>query len=90
MYLYRHRRLILKRFSRVIDGTVVHFKIVRDSYRFLGGIFAYETNWLYDNFNFRKVPVERRYKMAMMLAEARYSILARHWRTMVCHVDRLR
>jgi hypothetical protein len=64
---------------------VVHFKLVRDSYRFLNGFFAYETSALRDDLDLVTVPVERRYKMAMMLKEARYAILARNWKTMVCH-----
>ena len=85
MYLYRHRRILLKRFSRVLGDSVVHFKLVRDSYRFLNGFFAYETNALRDDLDLNTVPVERRYKMAMMLKGARYAILSRHWKTMVCH-----
>ena len=85
MYLYRHRRILLREFCRVLDDRVVHFKLVRDSYRFLNGFFAYETNSVQDDLDLITVPVERRYKMAMMLKEARYAILSRHWKTMVCH-----
>lgn len=88
MYLYRHRRILLKRFSRVLGDRVVHFKLVRDSYRFLNGFFAYETNALRDDLDLNTVPVERRYRMAMMLKEARYAILSRHWKTMVCHSEK--
>lgn len=70
-------------FCRVLDDRMVHFKLVRDSYRFLNGFFAYETNALRDDLDLATVPVERRYKMAMMLKEARYAILSRHWNTMV-------
>lgn len=83
MYLYRHRRILLREFCRVLDDRVVHFKLVRDSYRFLNGFFAYETNSIQDDLDLITVPVERRYKMAMMLKEARYAILRRHWNTMV-------
>ena len=88
MYLYRHRYILLKEFSRVLDDRVVHFKLVRDSYRFLNGFIAYETNSLRDDLDLKTVPVETRYKMAMMIKEARYAILARHWRTMICHSDK--
>ena len=70
--------------------TVVHFKLVRDSYRFLNGFFACETNSIQDDLDLITVPVERRYKMAMMLKEARYAILSRHWKTMVCHSKKTR
>ena len=83
MYLYRHRRILLREFCRVLDDRVVHFKLVRDSYRFLNGFFAYETNSIQDDLDLITVPVERRYKMAMMLKEARYAIMSRHWKTMV-------
>ena len=83
MYLYRHRRILLREFCRVLADRVVHFKLVRDSYRFLNGFFAYETNSVQDDLDLITVPVERRYKMAMMLKEARYTILSRHWKTMV-------
>lgn len=83
MYIYRHRRILLREFCRVLDDRVVHFKLVRDSYRFLNGFFAYETNSIQDDLDLITVPVERRYKMAMMLKEARYAILRRHWNTMV-------
>ena len=83
MYLYRHRRILLREFYRVLDDRVVHFKLVRDSYRFLNGFFAYETNSIQDDLDLITVPVERRYKMAMMLKEARYAIMSRHWNTMV-------
>lgn len=43
MYLYRHRRILIREFCRVLDDRVVHFKLVRDSYRFLNGFFAYES-----------------------------------------------
>lgn len=85
MYIYRHRRILLREFCRVLDDRVVHFKLVRDSYRFLNGFFAYETNALRDDLDLDTVPVERRYMMSMMLNEARYAILSRHWKTMVCH-----
>ena len=85
MYLYRHRRILLREFYRVLDDRVVHFKLVRDSYRFLNGFFAYETNSIQDDLDLITVPVERRYMMSMMLNEARYAILSRHWKTMVCH-----
>ena len=88
MYLYRHRRIPIREFYRVLDDRVVHFKLVRDSYRFLNGFFAYETNALRDDLDLATVPVERRYKMAMMLKEARYAILSRHWKTMVCHSEK--
>lgn len=83
MHIYRHRRILLREFCRVLDDRVVHFKLVRDSYRFLNGFFAYETNSIQDDLDLITVPVERRYKMAMMLKEARYAILRRHWNTMV-------
>ena len=83
MYIYRHRRILLREFCRVLDDRVVHFKLVRDSYRFLNGFFAYETNSIQDDLDLITVPVERRYKMAMMLKEARYAIMSRHWKTMV-------
>ena len=83
MYIYRHRRILLGEFCRVLDDRVVHFKLVRDSYRFLNGFFAYETNSIQDDLDLITVPVDRRYKMAMMLKEARYAILSRHWKTMV-------
>lgn len=83
MYIYRHRRILLREFCRVLDDRVVHFKLVRDSYRFLNGFFAYETNSIQDDLDLITVPVERRYKMAMMLKESRYAILRRHWNTMV-------
>lgn len=83
MYLYRHRRILIREFCRVLDDRVVHFKLVRDSYRFLNGFFAYETNSIQDDLDLITVPVERRYTMAMMLKEARYAILSRHWKTMV-------
>ena len=67
-----------------MDDRVVHFKLVRDSYRFLNGFFAYETNSIQDDLDLITVPVERRYMMSMMLNEARYAILSRHWKTMVC------
>ena len=85
MYIYRHRRILLREFCRVLDDRVVHFKLVRDSYRFLNGFFAYETNALRDDLDLATVPVERMYMMSMMLQEARYAILSRHWKTMVCH-----
>ena len=85
MYLYRHRRILLREFCRVLDDRVVRFRLVRDSYRFLNGFFAYETNSIQDDLDLITVPVERRYLMSMMLNEARYAILARHWKTMVCH-----
>ena len=85
MYIYRHRRILLREYCRVLDDRVVHFKLVRDSYRFLNGFFAYETNALRDDLDLDTVPVERRYMMSMMLNEARYAILSRHWKTMVCH-----
>lgn len=85
MYLYRHRRILLREFCRVLADRVVHFKLVRDSYRFLNGFFAYETNSIQDDLDLITVPVERRYMMSMMLNEARYAILSRHWKTMVCH-----
>ena len=85
MYIYRHRRILLREFCRVLDDRVVHFKLVRDSYRFLNGFFAYETNALRDDLDLDTVPVERRYMMSMMLNEARYAILSRHWKTMLCH-----
>lgn len=88
MYIYRHRRILLREFCRVLDDRVVHFKLVRDSYRFLNGFFAYECNSLVDDLDLGTVPVERRYKMSMMLKEARYAILSRHWRTMICHSDK--
>jgi len=40
--------------------------------------------------DYSKVPEESRYKVAMMLAEARYGILARNWRTMVCRHEFLK
>lgn len=83
MHIYRHRRILLREFCRVLGDRVVHFKLVRDSYRFLNGFFAYETNSIQDDLDLITVPVERRYKMAMMLKEARYAILSRHWKTMV-------
>ena len=83
MHIYRHRRILLREFCRVLEDRVVHFKLVRDSYRFLNGFFAYETNSIQDDLDLITVPVERRYKMAMMLKEARYAILRRHWNTMV-------
>lgn len=82
MHIYRHRRILLREFCRVLDDRVVHFKLVRDSYRFLNGFFAYETNSIQDDLDLITVPVERRYKMAMMLKEVRYAILRRHWNTM--------
>lgn len=85
MYLYRHRRIILREFCRVLDDKVVHFKLVRDSYRFLNGFFAYDTNSIQDDLDLSTVPQERRYKIAMMLNEARYAILSRHWKKMVWH-----
>lgn len=88
MYLYRHRSILLKEFRRVLDDRVVKFRLVRDSYRFLGGFFAYECNSLVDDLDLGTVRIERRYKMAMMLKEARYAILSRHWRTMICHSDK--
>ena len=88
MYIYRHRRILLREFCRVLDDRVVHFKLVRDSYRFLNGLIAYETNSLQDDLDLETVPVERRYKMAMMLKEARYAILSRYWKTMVCHSEK--
>lgn len=88
MYLYRHRRILLKEFSRALDDRVVKFTLVRDSYRFLNGFIAYETNSLRDDLDLTTVPVEARYKMSMMLKEARYAILSRHWRTMICHSDK--
>lgn len=88
MYLYRHRRILIREFYRVLDDRVVHFKLVRDSYRFLNGFFAYETNALRDDLDLATVPVERRYMMSMMLKEARYAILSRHWKTMVCHSEK--
>ena len=90
MYLYRHRRLVLKRFTRVLDGAVVQLWIRRDSYRLLGGLIAYESHSLCDDMDYSKVPEENRYKVAMMLAEARYGILARNWRTMVCRHEFLK
>ena len=84
MYLYRHRRILLREFCRGLADRVVHFKLVRDSYRFLNGFFAYETNSIQDDLDLITVPVERRYMMSMMLNEARYAILSRHWKTMVC------
>ena len=84
MYLYRHRRILLREFCRVLADKEVHFKLVRDSYRFLNGFFAYETNSIQDDLDLIAVPVERRYMMSMMLNEARYAILSRHWKTMVC------
>jgi len=88
MYLYRHRSILLKEFSRALDDRVVKFKLVRDSYRFFNGFIAYETNSLRDDLDLESVPMGRRYKMAMMLKEARYAILSRHWRTMICHSDK--
>ncbi len=85
MYIYRHRCILLREFCRVLDDRVVHFKLVRDSYRFLNGFFAYETNSLRDDLDLATVPAESRYMMVMMLKEARYAILSRHWKTMVCH-----
>lgn len=82
MHIYRHRRILLREFCRVLDDRVVHFKLVRDSYRFLNGFFAYEINSIQDDLDLITVPVERRYKMAMMLKEVRYAILRRHWNTM--------
>lgn len=89
MHIYRHRRILLREFCRVLDDRVVHFKLVRDSYRFLNGFFAYETNSIQDDLDLITVPVERRYKMAMMLKEARYAILSRHWKTMVFHSEKI-
>ena len=89
MYLYRHRRILLKRFSRVLGDRVVRFQLVRDSYRFLGGLVAFESNSLRDDLEFGDVPSERKYVMSMMLKEARYAILARHWKAMVCHSEKL-
>lgn len=88
MYLYRHRRILIREFCRVLDDRVVHFKLVRDSYRFLNGFFTYETNALRDDLDLATVPMERRYMMSMMLKEARYAILSRHWKTMVCHSEK--
>jgi len=88
MYIYRHRSILLKEFRRVLDDRVVRFTLVRDSYRFFNGFFAYESNSLRDDLDLATVPDDRRYKMAMLLKEARYAILARHWRTMICHPDR--
>ena len=85
MCLYRHRHILLKEFCRVLDDRVVHFTLVRDSHRFLNGFFAYETNSIQDDLDLGTVPAERRYMMEMLLNEARYAILARHWKTMVCH-----
>lgn len=82
MHIYRHRRILLREFCRVLDDRVVHFKLVRDSYRFLNGFFAYEINSIQDDLDLITVPVERRHKMAMMLKEVRYAILRRHWNTM--------
>ena len=56
--------------------------------KFLNGFIAYETNSLRDDLDLNTVQVERRYTMAMMLKEARYAILSRHWRTMICHSDK--
>ena len=70
MYLYRHRSILLKEFSRALDDRVVKFKLVRDSYRFFNGFIAYETNSLRDDLDLESVPMGRRYKMAMMLKEA--------------------
>ena len=81
---------MLKRFSRVLEGTVVHFKLMRDSYRFLGGLIAYESNSVIDDFDIDKVDEEMRYRTAMLLAEARYDILANNWREMICPADRMR
>jgi hypothetical protein len=75
--------MLLREFCRVLDDRVVHFKLVRDSYRFLNGLFVYETNSIQDDLDLSTVPVERRYKIVMMLNEARYAILSRHWKIMV-------
>ena len=81
---------MLKRFSRVLEGTVVHFKLMRDSYRLLGGLIAYELNSVIDDFDIDQVDEEMRYRTSMLLAEARYAILANNWREMVCPADKMR
>jgi len=83
VYIYRHRRILLREFCRVLDDRAVHFRLVRDSYRFLNGVFAYDTNSIRDDLDLITVPVERRYMMAMMLKEARHAIMSRHWKAMV-------
>lgn len=80
--------MLLREFCRVLDDRVVHFKLVRDSYRFLNGLFVYETNSIQDDLDLSTVPVERRYKIVMMLNEARYAILSRHWKIMVYNLKK--
>lgn len=80
--------MLLGEFCEVLDDRAVHFRLVRDSYRFLNGVFAYDTNSIRDDLDLITVPVERRYMMAMMLKEARHAIMFRHWKTMVCHSEK--
>lgn len=74
--------MLLGEFCEVLDDRAVHFKLVRDSYRFLNGLFAYDTNSIRDDLDLVTVPVERRYMMAMMLKETRHAI---HGQTLEDH-----
>jgi hypothetical protein len=80
--------MLLGEFCRDLDDRAVHFRLVRDSYRFLNGFFAYDTNSIRDDLDLFTVPVERRYMMAMMLKEARHAIMSRHWKVMARHSEK--
>lgn len=77
MYLYRHRRIQRLKVSRVVGTEVVTFRIVKDSYRFFGGLLAYEVRRLEDDFEACNVPQNMLYVTMMELEAARYSILSR-------------
>lgn len=77
MYLYRHRRIRLMKVSRVVGPMVVTFRIVKDSYRFFGGLVAYEVRRLEDDFEACNVPQNILYVTMMELKAARYTILSR-------------
>lgn len=82
--------MLLGEFCEVLDDRSVHFMLVRDSYRFLNGLFAYDTNSIRDDLDLVTVPMERRYKMATMLKEARHEIMSRHWKAMVCRSTKIK
>lgn len=79
MYIYRHKEVRLKEYRRVVDSAIVSFRLVRDSYRFFGGLVAYEVGRLKDDFDLGAIPPGRRHAASLALEAARYEILSRDW-----------
>ena len=74
-FIYSTDLEVLRKFTRVIDTTVVVFYLVKKTYKFFGGLFKYTSKTMKISYDMKSVPEDKRYKTAMGIKAAGYNIL---------------